>query len=79
MLDTRLGRVFWSIVDGLDYVLTLVRLRILDAVAGPEPETSADQQREVDREQLEGAFPGIDCGEPATAISDCADRHRGDG
>ena len=59
MLDTRLGRVFWSIVDVLDYVLTLARLRILDAVAGPEPETSADQQREVNREGIERAFPKI--------------------
>jgi len=35
MLDTALRRLFWSIVDHLDYVLTLVRLRILDAVGRP--------------------------------------------
>jgi hypothetical protein len=57
MLETRLGRIFWSIVDRLDYVLTLVRLRILDAVAGPEPEMPADQKREKDREQIEREFP----------------------
>jgi phosphatidylserine/phosphatidylglycerophosphate/cardiolipin synthase-like enzyme len=38
---------------------TMVRLRILDAVAGPEPETSADQQREAGRERIERAFPKI--------------------
>jgi hypothetical protein len=28
--------VFWRLADHLDYLLTLVRLRILDALAGPE-------------------------------------------
>jgi hypothetical protein len=37
MFDSGLRRFFWRIVDHLDYVLTLVRLRILDAVAGPLP------------------------------------------
>lgn len=60
MLDSGLRRFFWRIVHGLDYVLTRVRLRILDAVAGPEPETSADQQREVDRERIERASPKIE-------------------
>jgi hypothetical protein len=60
LLDTGLRRFLRRIVDGLDYVLTMVRLRILDAVAGPEPETSADQQREVDRERIERAFPKIE-------------------
>jgi hypothetical protein len=54
MLDTRLGRVFWRIVDGLDYVLTLAWLRIFDALAGPLPETPEDQQRGRDRERIEG-------------------------
>jgi hypothetical protein len=47
----------WRIADGLDYVLTLVRLRILDAVAGPEPETSADQRREAGRERMQRERP----------------------
>ena len=64
----------WRIADGLDYWLT--KLRILDAVAAPEPETSADQQLEVDREQMERAFPGIDCKGPSAATSHCADRNR---
>jgi hypothetical protein len=37
MTDTRLGRLFWRVVDELDYRLTLARLRILDALASPEP------------------------------------------
>jgi len=44
----------------LDYVVTLVRLRILDALAGPLPETSADQQRKRDRETQKRAFPEIE-------------------
>jgi hypothetical protein len=39
MLETRLGRILWRIADGFDYVLTLARLRILDALTGPLPET----------------------------------------
>jgi hypothetical protein len=36
-------RLFWHVVDELDYLLALLRLRILDALAGPLPETPADQ------------------------------------
>jgi hypothetical protein len=75
MSDGLLARFFWQVVDDLDYLVTLARLRIVDAVAGPEPQTPADQQRERDREQLERAFPEIDCNERDAAISRCADRH----
>jgi hypothetical protein len=34
---------FWRVVDQLDYLLTLARLRILDALAGPLPEMPIDQ------------------------------------
>jgi hypothetical protein len=54
----RLRRLFWRVADDLDYLVTLVRLRILDALAGPLLETPADQQRERDRERIERAFPG---------------------
>jgi hypothetical protein len=47
-------------VDHLDYLLTLVRLRIRDALAGPEPETPADQQRAPELERIEKAFPAIE-------------------
>jgi hypothetical protein len=59
MLDTGLP-CFWRIADGLGYWLTLVRLRILDAVAGPLPKTPADRQRERNREWTERAFPKVD-------------------
>ena len=78
MTDSPLRRLFWRLADHLEYLLTLVRLRILDALAGPEPETPADLRRERDREQLERAFPMLDCKESGAAISHCADRHRRD-
>jgi hypothetical protein len=45
MARGRLARFFWCMIDVLDYFLTLSRLRILDALAGPLPETAADRQR----------------------------------
>jgi hypothetical protein len=47
--DTRLGRLFWRVADQLDYLVTLGWLRILDALAGPLPETAADRQRQRER------------------------------
>jgi hypothetical protein len=58
--DGRLRQLFWRAAHQLDYVVTLVRLRILDALAGPLPERSADRQREQDRERLGKAFPEIE-------------------
>jgi hypothetical protein len=49
MTDTRLGHLFWRVADELDYLLTLARLRILDALAGPPPETPGDQRRDSER------------------------------
>jgi len=40
--------------------VTLVRLRILDALAGPFPETPADRQREQDRDRIKRAFPEVE-------------------
>jgi hypothetical protein len=45
MASGRLRRLFWRVADQLDYLVTLLRLRILDALAGPEPEMLADQRR----------------------------------
>ena len=56
----RLRRLFWRVADDLDYLVTLTRLRVLDAIVGPFPETPADQQREQDRERLRKAFPEIE-------------------
>jgi hypothetical protein len=60
MLETRLGRILWRIADGLDYWLTLTKLRILDALTGPLPETPEDQRREAGRERMQRAFPEIE-------------------
>jgi hypothetical protein len=46
MTDRPLRRLFWRVADGLDYLVTLATPRILDALAGPLPETPADRQRE---------------------------------
>jgi hypothetical protein len=46
MADGRLRRAFWHVTDQLDYLVTLAWLRILDALAGPLPETPADRRRE---------------------------------
>jgi hypothetical protein len=53
-------RLFWRVVDHLDYLLTLAWLRILDGLAGPLPETPADRQRQRDRERIKRAFPEIE-------------------
>jgi hypothetical protein len=46
MTDRPLRRLFWHVADELDYLLTLARLRIRDAVCSPLPETLADRRRE---------------------------------
>jgi hypothetical protein len=51
MTDRPLRRLFWRVADQFDYLRTLAMLRILDALAGPEPETPADQPRKRDRIQ----------------------------
>jgi hypothetical protein len=33
--DGRLRQLFWRVADDLDYLVTLVRLRMLDALADP--------------------------------------------
>jgi hypothetical protein len=53
MADGPLRRLFWRVTDQFDYLRTLATLRILDALAGPGPETPADQQRKRDREWIE--------------------------
>jgi hypothetical protein len=52
-----LRHLFWRVADELHYLWTLATLRILDALAGPLPETEADRQRARDRERRRKAFP----------------------
>ena len=46
MADGPARRLLWHVADDLDYLVTLASLRILDALAGPLPETPADRRRE---------------------------------
>jgi hypothetical protein len=46
MAEGPLRRLFRRLADDLDYLMTLVRLRVLDTLAGLLPVTPADQQRE---------------------------------
>ena len=51
----------WSwVVDRIEYAAMSVRFAILDWISGPEPTTSADRQREADKNRLQRAFPAID-------------------
>jgi hypothetical protein len=61
MADGPLGRLFWRVADDLDYLVTALKLRILDALAGPLPETRVPiSSGERDRERLKRAFPAIE-------------------
>jgi hypothetical protein len=50
MADGSLVRFFWRIVDDLDHLLMLARLRITDMVSTPGRDTPAEQ-RHADRER----------------------------
>jgi hypothetical protein len=39
MADRLMRRLFWRVADQFDYLVTLARLRVLDALAVPLPET----------------------------------------
>jgi hypothetical protein len=39
-----LARLFWHVLDALDYWVIQARLSVVDAVYGPEPETEADRR-----------------------------------
>jgi len=43
MADRPFGLIFWRVLDALDYWLTLMRLRTLDALCGAELRTPADE------------------------------------
>jgi hypothetical protein len=74
MSDGPIRRLCWRVIDNVDYALTLARLRILDMLVGPEPETPADQQRHRDRDRLERAFSELDSGKRSSVMSHRADR-----
>jgi len=53
-----LARLFWRVVDELDYWVTLARLRALDALCGPEAETDADRRERLEMELQGSHLPG---------------------
>jgi hypothetical protein len=57
-LVNSLWLVFWRVIGQFEYRVMDVRLRIADAICGPEPETEADRQRNRDRQRLERALKG---------------------
>jgi hypothetical protein len=59
-LTSQLARLFWEMLDPVDYAVTLVRCWAVDRIYGPEPSTSADKQREAEHKRLSEAFPIID-------------------
>jgi hypothetical protein len=44
-----LSRRLWQALDWLDYRVWDLRLRMADALYGPEPETEADRERNRER------------------------------
>jgi hypothetical protein len=66
-IDNTEREILWRVADDLDYLVTLARLRIGDALAGPLPETPADRQRKGDLERIERAFP-LNSEEPGAVI-----------
>ena len=52
-----LSRIFWCVLEALDYWVMQVRLSVVDAVYGPEPETEGDRQRGCDQDPLASAWP----------------------
>ena len=69
MPDGPLRRLFWRVADQVDYLVTLARLRILDALAGPLPEIPADRQRPIAIGNGYGGHSPRSTEEPATVIS----------
>jgi hypothetical protein len=58
-LTSRLARLFWEVLDRVDYAVTLARCWVVDRIYGPELPTPADMQREVEHEKLREASPTI--------------------
>ena len=61
---------FWSwAFERIEYAVMSVRLAILDWICGPEPTTSADRQREADKDRLQCALFGwANNGKPEPAL-----------
>jgi hypothetical protein len=51
---------WWWVIDRVDYLITTVRLAILDRFLGPEPPINADLKREQNVHRLQRAFLDFD-------------------
>jgi hypothetical protein len=49
-----------SAIERTEYVITSVRMAIVDKLYGPEPPTLADRQRDAEHERLQRAFPSFE-------------------
>jgi hypothetical protein len=58
-LTSPLARLFWEMLDRIDYAVALARCWVVDVICGPEPPTPADQKGEAGHEKLRRAFPMI--------------------
>jgi hypothetical protein len=52
LTDRRLARLYWRLLDTLDYWVTQAQLWLADTVCDPKPETDADQWRASDPRSL---------------------------
>jgi hypothetical protein len=57
MVDGTLWRLFWRVADQFDDLVTLAWLRILDALAGPLPETPAESAAAARSGEDKKGFP----------------------
>jgi hypothetical protein len=60
----RIGNIVAKVLDGADYLITLVRLSILGRRSGPPPETLADAASRERSERLREAFSEVDFDDP---------------
>jgi hypothetical protein len=58
--ESAMREAWQRLVDVIDYAATSVRLRVLDRIAGPVPETEVDRIREAEKERLQRTFPAVD-------------------
>jgi hypothetical protein len=68
MIPVALVRLLRRVVDAVGYHFTHVRLRLLDRILGPLPETHTDRAIREEGERLRKAFPQIDFDDPKPRI-----------
>ena len=59
-MTDRVVYLFSRVFDAVAYAIMSARLGFVDRIYGSEPPTSADHQRETEKDRLQRAFPAID-------------------